>query len=306
MKKSFAAMFATLFASACCTSLPNTTAAKSKTLEVPAATHTFSEASAIWRDEKRSRDVPVHMYIPANVSGRMPVVIFSHGIGEDRDSYAYIGRSLASNGFFTVHLTHAGTDKAMLRRGYWKLYQATKNVENWRSRPLDVSFVLDQLSKRDDVDMSRVAVAGHSAGAFTAFAAVGIRGNNGEQMIDPRVRAIVAMSMPKIPGLSYVNVKIPALNITGTCDSSIIYRTRPRDRRVPFEQTPGPHQYLVTIDRANHNTFSNATDAHHELIVRLTVAFLRAWLLDDSAARAWFDEAGRGSVGGEKFVVETK
>ena len=305
MKKTALALLSAFFASSCCTSLPDATAKAPSLLPATAEAPRVDESSATWRDERRSRDVPVHIYKPAGSSGRLPVVIFSHGIGEDRDSYAYIGRALASNGFMAVHVTHAGTDKAMLKRGYWKLYQATKDLENWRNRPLDVSFVLDQLAKRDDADMGRVAVAGHSAGAFTAFALAGVHAATGDTLRDPRVRVIVAMSMPKIPGLSY-DIGVPALNITGTCDSSIIYRTRPRDRRVPFEQTHATHQYLVTIDRLNHDTFSNATDAFHPLIVQLTIDFLRAWLFDDRDARAWFDSPGTAVIDGHRFVLEKK
>ncbi len=294
-----------LFASSCCTSLPDAAPKQVMTLASYPAEHGVEESSAIWRDERRSRDVPVHIYLPAGTGTRRPVVIFSHGIGEDRDSYAYVGRTLAANGFIAVHVTHAGTDKAVLKSGYLKLYRATKKRENWRNRPLDVSFVIDQLSSRPDVDMSRIAVAGHSAGAFTAFAVAGVRGPDGG-MRDERVRVIVAMSMPKIEGLSYDDVRIPVLNITGTCDSSIIYRTRQRDRRVPFDQTHATHQYLVTIDRVNHNTFSNATDPHHDLIMRLTIAFLRAWLLDDVGARAWFDDPGGVTIENERLVLERK
>jgi pimeloyl-ACP methyl ester carboxylesterase len=291
-----------LSAWACCSSLPHATAKQVKTLPALSADHGVQESSAIWRDERRSRDIPVHLYAPSGSGSRWPVVIFSHGIGEDRDSYAYIGRALAQNGFLAVHITHAGTDKAVLKRGYLKLYRATKDPENWRNRPLDVSFVIDRLAARPDVDMSRIAVAGHSAGAFTAFAVAGVRSPTGEGIRDDRVRVIVAMSMPKIEGLSYDDIRIPALNITGTCDSSLLYRTRPGDRRVPFEMTHAAHQYLVTIDRVNHNTFSNANDPHHELIMRLTIAFLRAWLLDDAASRTWFEDPGAA----EGLVLERK
>ncbi len=306
MKKTAFALFSGLFASACCTSLPSPAMKQSEQLPAIVASHSVDESAAVWRDERRSRDVPVRIYEPAAASGRLPVVIFSHGIGEDRDSYAYIGRALASNGFIAVHVTHAGTDKAVLKQGYWKLYRATKKPENWRSRPLDVSFVIDQLGTRPDVDMSRIAVAGHSAGAFTALALAGARGSNGESFRDDRVRVIVAMSMPKIEGLSYDDIHIPVLNITGTCDSSLIYRTRPRDRRVPFEQTHATRQYLVTIDRVNHNTFSNATDPQHDVIVRLILDFLRAWLLDDHASRAWFEQPGSAVVDQERLVLEKK
>ena len=85
-------------------------------------------SSAVWRDEKRGRDVPVKLYRPA-VPSPAPVVLFSHGIGEDRDSYAYVGKALAEAGFLAVHITHAGTDRAVLERGYLHLYRA---VSGWR------------------------------------------------------------------------------------------------------------------------------------------------------------------------------
>ncbi|HSP16953.1 MAG TPA: alpha/beta hydrolase [Thermoanaerobaculia bacterium] len=303
--KSVAGLFAGFLTSACCASLPNLPQKRTIVLPAPSGSHRVQESSAVWRDESRSRDVPVRIYAPADVAPA-PVVIFSHGIGEDRDSYAYLGRALAANGFMAVHVTHAGTDKAVLRQGYWKLYRATKKPENWRSRPLDITFVLDKLSERHDVDMTRVAVAGHSAGAFTAFALAGARAPNGEMLLDRRVRVIVPMSAPRFEGISYEEIAVPALNITGTCDSSIIYRTRQRHRRIPFEQTGSPHQYLVTIEGVNHDVFSNATDPHHAVIVRLTISFLRAWLLDDGEALAWFDDAGTAEVENDRLTVERR
>jgi hypothetical protein len=40
--------------------------------------------------------------------------------------------------------------------------------------------------------------------------------------------------------------------------------------------------------------------------MRMTIAFLRAWLLDDAQSRAWFDDGGRVTIGGETVVVERK
>jgi hypothetical protein len=58
------------------------------------------------------------------------------------------------------------------------------------------------------------------------------------------------------------------------------------------------HQYLVSIEGVNHDTFSNATDPHHETIVRLTIGFLRS--------REWFDEPGTAIVGRDHLTVERK
>lgn len=297
-------LIASLFAAGCCISLPKLPAKRVAFPRAPAATLAINEQTFDWHDAKRDRDVPVRIYAPVASEGRrFPVVVFSHGIGEDRDSYVYLGRALAARGYVAVHVTHAGTDKAVLKKGYRKLYQATKEKANWQNRPLDVSFVLDQIAARSDVDLGQVAVVGHSAGAFTAFALAGFEVTPGESFRDPRVKVIVPMSMPKIPG-SYAAVSIPTLNLTGTCDSSPIYRTWPRDRRVPF--TKAPHATLITIAKVNHNTFSNAEDELHPLIVDLTVAFLDAHLRGDAGGRAWFAEPGTAELAGVKLAVETK
>lgn len=296
----------TLFAGACCTSLPRLPA---KTKSFPPLMEDRQSClsgtgrtacpprSEVWHDAKRNRDVPVKIY---GDSG--PVVVVSHGIGEDRDAYAYLGRALARHGFTAVHVTHAGTDRAVLERGYRHLYRAVKQKENWVNRPLDVSFVLDRLGAKE------AAIVGHSAGAFTAFAVAGLRMADGT-LRDPRIKAAVAMSMPRLEGVvppgGYDAVEVPLLNVTGTCDTSLIYRTFPRHRRIPFEETHAAHQYLVTMERVNHDTFV-VEDRRNEQIADLAIAFLRAWMFDDAAARAWFDDPGTGAVGSVRISVERK
>jgi dienelactone hydrolase len=300
---------ASLLASACCSSLPKL-GVKGVPFESPQRESLrVGESSESWRDERRNRDVPVRIYASEDAPPPLPVVVFSHGIGENRDSYAWFGKALAQRGYLAVHVTHAGTDRAVLERGYRHLYRAVKQKENWVNRPLDVSFVLDRLSELPLADLERVAVVGHSAGAFTSFAVAGVRTAGGETLRDERVKVIVPMSMPRLDGVippdGYDAIDIPVLNMTGTCDTSLIYRTFPKHRRVPFESARAGRHYLVTIEGANHGSFV-IDDPRHELIVALTDAFLRAWLLDDLIARRWFDEPGGTAVLGSRLAVETR
>lgn len=288
-------LLAALVNTACCTRLPQLA---QKRVPFPATTPVGADVTQereVWRDEARQRDVPVTIHRLASLPGRLPVVVFSHGIGEDRDSYAWLGRALAQRGYLAVHVTHAGTDRAVLERGYRHLYRAVKQRINWVNRPLDVRFVLDRLAQRADADLDRVAAAGHSAGAFTVFAVSGLRTVHGDTLRDARVKVAVAMSMPRLDGVippdGYDAIAIPLLNLTGTCDTSIIYRTFPRHRRIPFEQSRAAQQYLVTLGGANHDSFV-LEDRHRDRIIETTAAFLDAWLRDDAPARAWFDEAG--------------
>jgi pimeloyl-ACP methyl ester carboxylesterase len=302
------AAVAALFAGACCTSLPRLAPKRVAFHDVAPEVAGVDVSRAVWRDERRGRDVPVTIYAPVLPARALPVVVFSHGIGEDRDSYEWLGRSLAERGFLTVHVTHAGTDRAVLERGYLQLYRAVKQKENWVNRPLDVSFVLDRLTTDARADMTRVAVAGHSAGAFTAFAVAGLQMTGGS-LVDPRVRVAIPMSMPRMDGVvgpgGYDAVGIPVLNMTGTCDTSIIYRTLPRHRRIPFDSAHRGNQVLVTLGRATHDSFV-IPDRHAPAVIALTAAFFRAWLLDDQTARSWFDEAGCETVHGTAICVERK
>jgi predicted dienelactone hydrolase len=299
---------ATFAAGACCSSLPRV---PERRLPFPVSIRSEGNVEVRrfqWRDRKRSRDVPATVYVPAERSGPLPVVVFSHGIGEDRDSYAWLGEALARNGFVSVHVTHAGTDRAVLERGYRHLYRAVKQKENWVNRPLDVSFAIDSLREIPEADAHRIAVAGHSAGAFTAFAVAGLRMQEGT-LRDERVRAAIPMSMPRLDGVvpegGYDGVAVPTLNLTGTCDTSLIYRTFPRHRRIPFESAKSSQQSLVTLQGANHDSFV-VRDRHEPAIVAVTIAFLRAWLLDDRDARAWFATEGKDDVRGTALSVERK
>ena len=298
-----------MLASACCVALPRV--GERRPLPLPFSPESFEvvTSATVWRDERRGRDVAVKFYAPAGRASS-PVVVFSHGIGEDRDSYEYLGRAFAAAGFLSVHLTHIGTDRAMLERGYRHLYNAVKDPQNWVNRTLDVTFVLDQLEVDPRADMQRVAVAGHSAGAFTAFSVAGLKVRDGEPPRDPRVKVIIPMSMPRMEGVvpdgGYDGVRLPVLNLTGTCDTSILYRTFPRHRRIPFESTHATGHHLVTIRGVNHDTFSARSDKHQPLIAAISVAFLRGFLLGDEQSAAWFGETRRDDVRGTEMTIERK
>lgn len=251
-------------------------------------------------DSSRDRDIPLRVYAPER-GERLPLVLFSHGMGEARDSYEYIGRALAESGYVTIHLTHHGSDRELLEtKGWLAIVKATRDPENWKNRPRDVASVLDELEKPEGamreiaarIDPERVAVAGHSAGAYTAMVMAGAIVAGKHSFADRRVKAAVAMSLPRLDPVfvdgAYDHIAIPVLHLTGTRDRSIVYWTFPKDRRVAYDSTPGTNQYLITFRGVNHWTFSNLPSsrdaAAQKRIVEATRLFLEAHLRGDSTA----------------------
>jgi len=275
--------------------------------------HAVEQRLESWHDEQRGRDVPVRLYWPGGPLAPVPVVIFSHGLGTSRDDYRYLGEHWASHGYLSVHLTHIGSDETALRGPGGlpprRLADFLDDVPHRIDRPRDASFAIDYLSRNSDlarrVDLARIAVAGHSYGAYVAHALVGLTvdlpDRKNVSFTDPRVRAAIVMSPQSKdkfglhPG-SWNHIDVPVLSLTGTRDIEYgVGSAAPR--RTSYDSTPGRDQYLVTIEGATHATFNDfrplristkALDpAHHDYVRMATVAFLDAYLRDRAAAQQW-------------------
>src|SRR4029077_15325500 len=53
-----------------------------------------------WTDSARSRTVPARLHWPTNIApgSRVPLIVFSHGMGGSRRGYSYLGRYWAARG----------------------------------------------------------------------------------------------------------------------------------------------------------------------------------------------------------------
>jgi predicted dienelactone hydrolase len=250
-----------------------------------------------WLDDARQRTVPVRIYLPQppadaadkSLPARFPVVVFSHGWGASRASYGYFCRHLASHGYLVVSPTHAGSDTASIRIGGTGflggrgadqpaatqpvgrkegIMESIQDPDNLRNRPRDVSFVLDRIGRsqslHDLADLSRVGVAGHSFGAYTAMTeggmTVDLPEGKAQSLRDPRVKAVIPMSpegrgMMGISPNAWDKFATPVLFLTGTKD----YGSGPHAadwRHQAFDKIHTADAYLVTIDGATHFTFA--------------------------------------------------
>jgi hypothetical protein len=271
-----------------------------------------------WLDTARNRGVPVRIYYPANGADdeKFPTIVFSTGLGRSRDDCAYLGRHWASCGYVSVHVQHKGSDQQVRQnniRPRKELQKAFYSPDNIRNRPLDVIFAIDRLeamqrhdkSPADRCDLSRIGVSGHDFGAQTVLGLAGQVLPGKLEFSEPRIKAVVAMSAPvplgQVPlDMAYANVSRPCLHITGTADNSIVGTTKASQRRLSFDDAFGADQYLVTLNGADHMTYSGhilASNGTHDamfqrLIAECSTVFWDAYLRKDAAARAWLNGGG--------------
>jgi predicted dienelactone hydrolase len=284
-----------------------------------------------WRDAARGRDIPVLLRLP-DAAGPRGAVQLSHGLGGSREGLGYLGRAFAEAGWIAIHLQHPGTDIAVWQGSAERgaaLAAAAFDVGNAAARLQDGIFALDEALRRNAlagdplagrVDASKLAIAGHSYGAWTVQHLLGQRipgGDRGLVLPDRRLKAGIALSpvpprgLP--PRLAFGRVAAPMLHVTGTEDRSFVDGATPEDREVAFQTIAAPGQVLVVFDGASHAAFADEPAAGprwsdptwHARSAALSVLFLRAVLEGDDAARAAL-RAGAGRLVAPTDRIETK
>ena len=278
-------------------------------------------------DASRRRDVPILVYLPTETSAA-PLVLFSHGLGGNRQGSAYLGRHWAARGYVVVFLQHAGSDD-----GVWKnkppveINRAMRDAAsgaNLLLRVKDVGAVLDQLARWQGaanhplagrLDSRSVGMSGHSFGAVTTQAVSGQTAPGGGQpFTDHRIKAAIAFSPSEpatgSPAQAFGRVAIPWLLMTGTNDvarlgGSTIGASQVEKRLSVFPALPPGSKYELVLHGAEHSAFTDRAlpgdsgprkPNHHRAILALSTAFWDAYLKGDAAARAWLDGAGPRSV----------
>ncbi len=233
----------------------------------------------VLHDAKRDKDLHVRVFYP-NEPGPYPVIVFSHGAGGSQSCCDGLTRHWATYGYVTLQPTHE--DSTVQRRNAGEedinflvaVRDALKKPALWKSRPQDISFVLDSLSvlqKRipglsGKMDAERIGVGGHSMGAFTADAIAGalvdLPNHPATNFADPRVKAVVLLS-PQGPGEfgltdhSWDHLTLPLLSMTGSLDLGA-ENHGPDWKKIPFERSQPGAKYHVFIDGANHMSFITA------------------------------------------------
>jgi predicted dienelactone hydrolase len=269
-----------------------------------------------WADASRQRSVPVRLYLPAGAAGvgieRVPLVVFSHGIGGSRAGYSYLGRHFASQGVASLHLQHVGSDRSLWLGNplslVGRLHDAAQDSEAI-ARVQDLRFALDRLLAHDlgsRIDAARIVAAGHSYGANTTLLAAGARVERQGQVLDfrdPRVKAAILISAPPFygetdPSKILAHVTVPSLHITATEDIIRIpgYVSGAEDRVAVFDAVAGSRKTLAVFAGGSHSVFTDRAATGGAALnpqiktatKELSLAFVRSVFDgDEGPLRAW-------------------
>jgi predicted dienelactone hydrolase len=214
-------------------------------------------------------------------TGKFPMVIVSHGQAGSRYMMTYLTEHLASQGYVVAALDHTGST-------YDDITQAAY-ISSLVDRPLDVLFGIDAVAKTiTNADNGNVALMGYSYGGYTVLNASGIgldkanletyckSSNNegpcfalpffdgltavrGSAVVkpDPRVKAVFVMAPYGIPWLSAKQLESSTVPLFVACGEADDIATYKRDARTAFATAGTPNKYLLSLQAASHNAWTN-------------------------------------------------
>lgn len=140
----------------------------------------YTQQTITLNDFSRGRTFLADLYLPTLPQGVLaPVIVISHGLGSDRQTFAYLGQHLASYGFAVAIPEHPGSNAGQIQaliEGFAS--EVTAPIE-LIDRPLDIKFLLNELERsfRGRLNLQQVGALGHSFGGYTVLALAGAQIN---------------------------------------------------------------------------------------------------------------------------------
>jgi len=246
--------------------------------------------------EFTTRDIPTHLYLPQTpIFERPPLIVISHGLGSDRNTYSYLAQHLASYGFAVATIEHPGSNARQLQSLLMGLKQEVSPPSELINRPRDIKFLLDYLERNynTQINLNQVGLLGQSYGAYTSLAVSGAEIDYDQvaercetqdlatvlnfsvllqcqllrlpqknyQFDDPRIKAVFAINpfTSNIFGQEGIQgIDIPTLLVTSSADTAtpaLLEQIR------PFTWLDSPQKYLVLLKRGTHfSTLAEGTE----------------------------------------------
>ena len=272
-------------------------------------TFTVDTVLGEWTDTARAdRVVPYKIYLPREALGARAIVVFSHGLGGNRDGAEYLLDHLAAHGYAAVAVQHHGSDAQAVfgdPDGWKQAISPAVAIERFR----DIPFAIDALEKmnasdaklRGRLDLTRIGMSGHSYGAITTMALAGQSIAGGRISFgDPRLKAAIAYSpsKPQRAGAeAFTSVLIPTFHMTGTDDKNPLDANDPASTRLfPYRSITNGDKFLLIFSGGDHMVFSGRDfrgqprpndPRFHALIQKASLAYWDAYLLDKAEAKSY-------------------
>lgn len=119
----------------------------------------------VWRDAERQRQLAWHLYLPPG-RGRVPLVIFSHGLGGSRETGAAWLSHWSAHGLACLALQHPGSDRDQLAGvaplDLPRVMAQAMTGEQMLSRVADVQFVVSRLARGGTAEAGEGIEAGEA------------------------------------------------------------------------------------------------------------------------------------------------
>lgn len=248
-------------------------------------------------DRSRDRAFVADLYLPqrSNYSG-LPVIVISHGLGSDRNTFAYLAQQLASYGFAVAVPEHPNSNTAQLRSLLNGRASTVTPPREFIDRPLDVSYLLDVLAELDRTEPSfalnlqQVGVIGHSFGGYTALALAGAPLNFDQlqqecqnlddtlnlslllqcrvlelprvqyNLQDPRIKAAIAIN--PITSSVFGQAGLSKIKVPVTIVSSSADKVAPAlpEQILPFTWLTANNKYLLLLAGGTHFSATDKSD----------------------------------------------
>jgi predicted dienelactone hydrolase len=211
-----------------------------------------------------------------------PVIVFSHGNGNNAIDHAYLLEALASYGYIVAAPDHLNDTQDDSRIDFinglagapvlpcfdgakWPSLCAHTSVsESMIERFHDVQAILDTLPSwfGHRVDMDRVGMMGHSRGSVTTLAVAGgstdlgfsaLTGEDGR----PRIKALLVLSIGTADVASHVNfqgITVPTLLLSGDLEPAPLQA----ESKAAFMAIASTDKQRLVIHNATHRHFDSA------------------------------------------------
>jgi hypothetical protein len=290
-----------------------------------------------------TRTIPVLVRYPAGTTGKLPLVLWSHG-GTKKTDGKYKNKdwadALVQAGYIVVHMSHlprTDAERNLLATEFgFAPNLADNEVESNIDRPRDVIAVLNDLKKIEaffpelagEIDYSRIGLGGHSRGSYTVrtteCARVDLPGNPDYSLLDASKPTNTALTVQPKAYLANSPQGIDRFGLKSDswrdCTKPDLTQTGPGDttpgedapsRLDGYKAMPPGDKYLMYIDDPNtpHELFDlNVPDLSvFESYVRTTgVAFMDAYLKGLPAAKAYLTSKTLEAISGDKATISVR